>query len=154
MPQWTWCTMLAICVFLPQCSPALNIGSLFSADDRFGKKEGGAQELAEEPSAGCMWDLDCSLDGRSLPTDFGKCDFNLLSDTEYLPAPDFYSKCMRLSPSETWKADAEKLLARIEAIQNPAGGCTEPPSGRWHVGRFGEFGMGANIEHFVELLLG
>ena len=99
--------------------------------EAFGRKQGEATELLDEPEAGAEDQHDmcrkptCLVPNPKdyhehvpfrLPTSNTACGFHPRKDFHYLPDPDFF-KCARENPSKDWAADADKLWAANKETQ-------------------------------------
>jgi len=90
---------------------------------------------------------------KYLPTDFGKCDFDLAKDLEYLPSRRYLAAISK-SPPATWQSDYEYLTTYIERLQEPKN-CDQPDSedhNRWHLVKLIQAGIGFNIYLFTDVV--
>ena len=111
--------------------------------ESFGRKQGEAAPLADESCE--KWDEPPHAD-RSLPTGFGQFEFDTELEMAYLPEADFY-RCMQRTPSKAWTEDANEFQSQVDKLQSPPD--CEKPFSQWFLVKFGDFGLGANIEHFA-----
>ena len=68
----------------------------------------------------------CPNPSKNLPTEFGKCDFDLFDDIEYMPDASFLQASIDAAHS-AWGDDSDKLHRRWFELQNPQD-CNHPSS--------------------------